>query len=96
MPEMVLTDEERKELCYTKGRVSLLKHPLDVADAIAQAQLDKAYPIAFEAGRKQGKKELLEWLKEHNSFNEFGVERKGCGLLLTIADYQALRREVME
>jgi len=36
---------------------------------------------------------ILKWLKQHNDFNECGIERMGCGLLLTIKDYQALKEE---
>lgn len=81
MGQILLTDEE-------------------IEQAKAQAEKDawshKAHP-RFEKEKtllRVQLKKVVEWLKKHNDFNEYGAERKSCGLLLTIKDWQALLKEI--
>jgi len=86
---MLLTDEEivrAVEGCYGGKGYS----PLISERAIAQAQLDKAYPLAV----KEGKRQVVEWLRSKQPTQLIDVDTGEWWL--RSADFQELRREVEE
>lgn len=88
---MNITKKEIVEKCKLSPSTAKLLEDMDekTYKEIAREVIFLAKPLI----EKQERERLMGWLKKYNDFNECGVERIGCGLLLTTKDYRALKEE---